>query len=294
MVRMSGYRHEMNRPLRIEFPGALYHITSRGDRRATIFRDETDRSVWLQTLGDVCAQSNYAVHAFCQMGNHYHLLLETIDGGLSKGMRQLNGVYSQYFNRRHDLVGHVLQGRYQAILVQKETYLLELARYIVLNPVRAGLVSAPHHWPWSSYRISLGDAPPPTWLDTRFTLQKFGDDPELAVAAYRQFVLAGISLPSPLATVHNQLLLGDGAFIERFQGPHHAQRLHGISRSQRATLVRPLQAYQDQYADRDEAIAHAHASNAYTFEEIARHFNVSSATASRAVKSWRGRLQKSR
>lgn len=281
----------MNRPLRIEFPGALYHVTARGDRRSAIFRDDTDRLVWLQTLGDVCEQSNFAVHVFCQMGNHYHLLLETVDGGLSKGMRQLNGVYSQYFNRRHDLVGHVLQGRYHAILVQKETYLLELARYIVLNPVRAGLVADPERWPWSSYRLTLGDAPPPPWLETRFTLQNFGEDLTEAIAAYRRFVLAGVGLGTPLATVHNQLLLGDSAFIECFQGPEHAPSLNGICRSQRATLARSLQTYQDQYANRDEAIAHAHASNAYTFDEIAKHFNVSPATASRAVKSWRGRLE---
>lgn len=144
---MTGYRHKMNRPLRIEFPGALYHITSRGDRKVGVYLDDTDRAVWLQTLADVCAQSNYVVHAFCQMTNHYHLLLETIDGNLSDGMRQLNGVYSQYFNRRHDLVGHVFQGRYKAILVQKESYLLELARYIVLNPVRAKLVTDAANWP---------------------------------------------------------------------------------------------------------------------------------------------------
>jgi REP element-mobilizing transposase RayT len=281
----------MNRPLRIEFPGALYHVTSRGDRRSNIFHDETDRLVWLQMLGDVCGQSNYAVHAFCQMGNHYHLLVETVDGGLSRGMQQLNSVYSQYFNRRHDLVGHVFQGRYKAILVQKETYLLELARYIVLNPVRAGVVAEPEDWPWSSYRLTLGDAPPPAWLETQFTLKKFGDDVTQATAAYRRFVLSGIGIATPLSAARNQLLLGDNTFIERFQDPNPAQPLNGICRSQRAALARTLQSYQDQYADRDEAIANAYASNAYTFDQIARHFNISPATASRAVKTQRDRLE---
>ncbi|HWW70245.1 MAG TPA: transposase [Duganella sp.] len=275
----------MNRPLRIEFPGALYHITSRGDRKVDIYLDDTDRAVWLQTLGDVCAQSNYVVHAFCQMTNHYHLLLETIDGNLSDGMRQLNGVYSQYFNRRHALVGHVFQGRYKAILVQKESYLLELARYIVLNPVRAKLVSDAANWPWSSYTLTMGAASPPAWLDTSFTLKKFGDTAADAIAAYRQFVLDGIGLTSPLFGIRNQLILGDDSFIERFHTPNPVAQISGISRSQRGAQVLSLQAYQDQYADRDEAIARAYATNAYSFQEIARHFKISPTTASRAVKN---------
>ena len=141
----------MARPLRLEFAGALYHITSRGDRREAINRAADDREAWLEVLGNVCARFNWVLYAYCQMTNHYHVLVETIDGNLSRGMRQLNGRYTQRFNRRHSLVGHVLQGRYKAILVQKETYLLELTRYVVLNPLRAGVVNQPEDWPWSSY-----------------------------------------------------------------------------------------------------------------------------------------------
>lgn len=128
----------MTRPLRLEFAGALYHVTSRGDHRGSIYFDDTDRLAWLDVLATVCARFNFVVHSYCQMTNHYHLLIETIDGDLARGMRQLNGAYSQHFNRRHGLVGHVFQGRYKAILVQKESYLMELARYVVLNPMRAG------------------------------------------------------------------------------------------------------------------------------------------------------------
>jgi putative transposase len=116
----------MTRPLRLEFAGALYHVTSRGDRKNLIFRDDLDRLAWLSMLAKVCKRLNFVVHSFCQMSNHYHLLIETIDGELAAGMRQFNGAYSQYFNRRHDLVGDVLHGRYKAILVQKERYLLEM------------------------------------------------------------------------------------------------------------------------------------------------------------------------
>ena len=140
----------MARPLRLEFAGALYHITSRGDRQEAIYLDDPDRECFLALLRDVRERYNWLIHAYCLMDNHYHLLVETPDGNLSKGMRHLNGVYTQSSNARHGRVGHVFQGRYNAILVQKEAYLLELARYIVLNPVRARMVRTALDWPWSS------------------------------------------------------------------------------------------------------------------------------------------------
>ena len=112
----------MARPLRLEFAGALYHVTSRGDRRDDIYEDDADRTNFLSVLTDVCETYNWVCHAYCQMSNHYHLLIETPDANLSKGMRQLNGVYTQWFNRAHGRVGHVFQGRYKAILVEKESY----------------------------------------------------------------------------------------------------------------------------------------------------------------------------
>jgi REP element-mobilizing transposase RayT len=157
----------------LEYPGALYHVTARGDRREDIFFREEDRADFLSVLGEVCDRFNWVVHAYCQMTNHYHLLVETVDGNLGRGMRQLNGVYTQRFNRRHGLVGHLFQGRYKAILVQKESYLLELTRYVVLNPVRAGMVADPANWPWSSYRTVVGEAPAPEWLDTDGLLGQF-------------------------------------------------------------------------------------------------------------------------
>ena len=146
----------MSRPLRLEFPDALYHVTARGDRREAIFDDDDDRRAFLLTLAQVVKRFNWLCYAYCLMGNHYHLLIQTPDGNLSKGMRQLNGVFTQLSNRRHQRVGHLFQGRFKAILVEGDAYLLELARYIVLNPVRAGMKKKPEHWPWSSYRASLG------------------------------------------------------------------------------------------------------------------------------------------
>ena len=130
----------MARPLRIELSGGLYHVTSRGDRREDIYFSEADREAWLALFAQVCARFNWICHAYCLMTNHYHLIIETPEGNLANGMRQLNGVYTQIVNRAHGRVGHVFQGRYKAILVDKESYLLELVRYVVLNPVRAGMV----------------------------------------------------------------------------------------------------------------------------------------------------------
>ena len=151
----------MSRPIRLEYAGALYHITSRGNERKPIFKDEADFELFLEVLGEVCDRHNWVIHSWCLMTNHYHLLLETPDANLSAGMRQLNGVYTVRFNRRYGRVGHLFQGRYKGILVDKSAYLLELNRYIVLNPVRAGMVDSPRKWLWSSYLQTLGLADSP-------------------------------------------------------------------------------------------------------------------------------------
>jgi len=127
----------MARPLRLEFPGAVYHITARGNARQPIVADDADRQRYVNALAREVSQQNWHCYAWCLMDNHYHLLIETPEGNLAAGMRHLNQVYTQAFNRRHGRVGHVLQGRYKSILVEKDSYLLELCRYVVLNPLRA-------------------------------------------------------------------------------------------------------------------------------------------------------------
>ncbi|HET7864677.1 MAG TPA: transposase [Burkholderiaceae bacterium] len=137
----------MSRPLRIEFPGAIYHVTSRGDRREPIFVDDTDRAALHTVLAQGMQRFDAQVLAYCLMGNHYHFVLHTRQANLSRLMRHVNGVYSQPFNRRHGKVGHLFQGRFKAILVDREAYLLEVCRYVELNLVRAGMVARPlAHW----------------------------------------------------------------------------------------------------------------------------------------------------
>ena len=155
----------MVRPLRIEYPGAVYHVTSRGDRREPIAKDDVDRSLFLEIVGQAAQRFDARAWAYCLMGNHYHLVLHTRKANLSRLMRQINGVYTQAFNRRHSLTGHLFHGRFKAILVDSDSYLLEVCRYVDFNPVRAAMVKRPGAYPWSSYRALAGLADKPDWLD---------------------------------------------------------------------------------------------------------------------------------
>jgi REP element-mobilizing transposase RayT len=276
----------MTRPLRLEFAGALYHVTSRGDRRLAIYRDDYDRKVWLEILERACKRFNFVIHAYCQMGNHYHMLVETPDGNLSQGMRLLNGHYTQHFNRRYRAVGHLFQGRYKAILVQKESYLLELTRYVVLNPLRAGVVQSLEDWPWSSHRYLMGEGGAPDWLDTEWLLGRFGSARSLAVQGYHQFVMDGIGSGSPLRAVRHQLILGDTAFVRQHHGLISDAPLRDVSKAQRRMVALSLAEYRRQFPDRDQAMAKAYFSTAFTMTQIGSFFGVSSTTVSRAVRKF--------
>lgn len=274
----------MARPLRLEFAGALYHITSRGDGREDIFLHDGDRREFLVVLGEVCERFNWVVHAYCLMSNHYHLLLETPDGNLARGMRQLNGVYTQRFNRTHNRVGHVFQGRYKAILVEKDSYLLELARYVVLNPVRARMVRSANEWPWSSYRATAGMTAGPPWLCTEWILSVFSRQKRTAIERYRQFVAEGKNQPGPWEQLKNQIFLGDDAFVERMQAElDTAKDLREIPAGQRRPLAKPLRLYSETQRTRDDAIVAAYASGGYSMKEIGDHFGLHYSYVSRII-----------
>jgi putative transposase len=224
----------MTRPLRLEFPGAVYHLTSRGNARQSIFFDDTDRVTLLTVLQEVVERYRWLCHAWCLMGNHYHLLVETPDPNLSLGMRQLNGVYTRRFNKRARRVGHVFQGRFKSVIVERETHLLELCRYIVLNPVRARMVSLPEAYRWSSYRATVGLESAPPWLTTDGILSQWGGMRAAARARYVEFVREGIAGAAPWRDLRGQVLLGAEAFVERMK-PLLAQKsdLAEIPREQR-------------------------------------------------------------
>jgi REP element-mobilizing transposase RayT len=275
----------MARPLRIEFAGSLYHITSRGNERRTIFFKDDDRLAFLSLLSDVVHRFSWLCHAYCLMGNHYHLLVETPEANLSKGMRQLNGVYTQYINRTHRRVGHLFQGRFKGILVQKEVYLLELARYIMLNPVRAGMVADPADWRWSSYRSSVGLEERPEFLTTEGLLSAFGEEPARARRGFARFVAEGKDQASPWQDLKGQIYLGSERFVEAMQQHiRQDQPLREIPLRQRRCITRPLADYAEQFSDRDRAMAEAYRSGAYSMQAIADHFGVGRMTVSRAVR----------
>jgi len=278
----------MARPLRLEFAGALYHVTSRGDRREDIYLTDSDRKAFIGLLGEVCEQFNWRVQAYCLMSNHYHLLLETVEGNLAAGMRQLNGVYTQDFNRAHGRVGHVFQGRYKAILVDSDCYLLELARYVVLNPVRAGMVGEVVEWPWSSYRAMLGELAP-GWLAVDSLLACFGPETHPARESYCRFVQEGLNRASPWMYLRGQIFLGSDAFVEAMQARISTQQdsrsLREIPKAQHRAPAQPLAWYASNYADRNQAIREAYRTGSYTMEAIAAHFGLHYSSISRIVSS---------
>jgi len=275
----------MARPLRIEFAGALYHLTSRGDRREAIYEDDEDRQRFLDTVAEVVERYNWVCHAYCLMSNHYHLVAETVEGNLSRGMRHLNGVYTQASNRRHGRSGHLFQGRFKGILVDRDAYLLELSRYVVLNPVRAGICEMPEEWPWSSYRAMIGTAPAPKWLAVDGLLSQFGSPREQARRRYRAFVYEGMG-QDIWQGLRQQIYLGNEAFVTRMQSK---SRIEGdrlsVPQPQRRPPPPSLEQIEERSANRNAAIATAYATGAYTYREIAAYFGVHLATVGRIVRA---------
>ena len=209
---------------------------------------------------------------------------------MSRGMRQLNGVYTQHVNRHHGNSGHVFQGRYKAILVERDSYLLELARYVVLNPVRAAMVKKPGDWPWSSYRAMIGEAVAPAWLQRDWLLGQFSKQRKRAIAKYIDFVRAGVGLPSLWGQLKNQIYLGDQAFVEQMQEKvANLKELIEVPHAQRRAVAKPLAHYAARHPEPKTAMAEAYRSGHYSMKAIADYFGVHYATVSRAVRDREGK-----
>lgn len=283
----------MSRPLRLQFPGALYHITSRGDGREPIYLEDRDRRAFLAILAHVCERYGWLCHSYCLMTNHYHLLIETRAATLARGMQQLNGVYTQRFNRAHARVGHVYQGRYSAVLVQKERHLLELLRYIALNPVRARMVPAADDWPWSSHRAAIGLVPSPPWLLSDEIAAIFGGGAE-GRRQFRHFVQGGegsLGVPSCWRHLKHQIYLGDSAFVSSAQAriAIDAPGLRDIPAAQLCGRPAPSARWEEQcsterdLAERNRAIVDSFASGRYTMRAIGEHFGIHYSRVSRII-----------
>lgn len=278
----------MARPLRIEYDGALYHVTSRGNDRKAIFKNDSDRKLFLDTLAHVRKRFHWICHAYCLMDNRYHLVVETPDGNLSKGMRQLNGVYTQAYNKRHGQVGHLFQGRFKAILVQKDSHFLEVSRYVVLNPVGAKIISDPRQYKWSSYRATVGMAQAHPCLTPDEILSHFARRKAVAQQKYRDFVQDGIGSSSIWDGLEAQSLLGVEGFAE---GLRHLvtkkQQIREIPKGQRfagrPTLKKLFSQRSMGKQSRDQLIAKAVGDYGYSQMELASFLNLHYSTISRIL-----------
>lgn len=275
----------MSRPLRLEFEGAVYHITSRGDRREDIFDDDDDRLMWLEVLAEALESFDATVFAWCLMSNHYHIVLRTRRANLSRLMRHLNGVYTQRYNRRHGKVGHLYQGRFKGILVQEDAYLLEVCRYVDLNPVRAHMVEHPVEWPWSSYAALTGEVPPAAWHDRATVLAMVAPNKGMRAAqnAYARFVAQGRGVNLwQSGDMRGQIILGDERFATQLQAHLEKKPDQEVPVRQRHPVRRELPWY---FAtmERDVAIAAAFHDGGYTQTAIAEIAGLSVSRISRIL-----------
>ena len=294
----------MVRPLRIEYPGAVYHVTSRGGRREPIAKDNIDRNAFLSIAGQALDRFDAHVWPYCLMGKHYHLVIRTREANLSRLMRHINGVYTQTFNRRHQLTGHLFQGRFKAILLDSDSYLLEVCRYVDLNPVRAHMVDQPDAYRWSSYRALAGLADQPDWLDVHSVHEQVapGKNTPYVAAKYAQFVSEGKGIRLWDEHLRQQIYLGDDDFIARMQ--KHAgldaksanrpglRRKANVSKIQSSApaLESNIRRYSGIKhkckAERTQSIANAFYQGRHSQTAIALAFDVSSSTVSRVIKEF--------
>ncbi len=203
----------MSRPLRIEFPGAVYHVTAGANGRQQLFTDINDGTCFIELLAREIAQHRWICHAYCLLEDHYHLVIETPEANLSRGMGRLNMSYSQWFGRQHKQRGHLFYGRYKSIILQKERHLLEVCRHVVLNPVRVQAVNRVDHWKWSSYRPLAFEEAYPSWLHRDWLLGQLSSGADNSASAWRNYVEAGIDAPSPWENLRAGHYLGDEAFL---------------------------------------------------------------------------------
>ena len=281
----------MARPLRIQIPGALYYITAKGNDSKTIFTDHQDRISFLNILSRRIKRFDWICHSYVLMDNHYHLLVETPKSNLSRGMMQLNSMYTQNFNRRQHREGHLFQGRYRSILVEKELFLLDLSQYMMLNPVRAGLVETPGEWAWSSYNATIGTIPKPDFLYTDWILAQMGKKNANAAAAYKQFVLAGYGIDFPSEGLVANTILGTVRFLKEIHGYLCENKINNtkeIPRAQRFStrpeLEEIFQTGISAGKTRNDVITAAYCDYHYTMREIGDYLNLHYATISRAIK----------
>ncbi len=286
--RLKSSRY-MARRRRILFPGAVYHVMARGNRRTRIFEDDTDCERFFTLMSEAVERYEVRIYAACLMVNHFHVVGETPRGNLADAMRFINGVYAQWSNRRHRRTGHLFEARYRSIVVQREAYLKRVARYVVLNPVRAGLVATPGAWPWTTYRGTAGLEVPQDWLslewlDWAFRAHSRGE----AILRYQEYV----NLPAKNLKHADGLAIGGTAFREQVAAFAHASACDRSLPS--VNLVRSRPPLDTLFAARSvglsvdrRSIYEAHVHHGYRQGDIARQLGLSPSTISRIISARR-------
>lgn len=289
----------MARPLRLELPGAVYHLTALGNAGQPVFREAEESALFLEILGQVCARFDWRCLAYCLLPDRYHLVVETRRATLARGMRQLNGRYTQAFNRRHGIGGHLFQGRYRAVMVEKPAFVAAVCRDTLRQPVEQGLADDPGAWRWSSCRALLGRLPrgggAPDWLAVEDLLAIHGADPAEARRRWAED-LAAKGRPSVWEHLRHQVFLGSDAFVAGMRERAAAEAagrgsLSEIPKAQWQAPPPPLASFSAGAAGRDEAMARAYLSGAYSQGSIAAHFGVHYSTVSRAVRRFEKGLE---
>ena len=296
----------MARPLRIEYPGAYYHITARGNERKDIYRSIQDREQFLSYLETATQRYKAVIHVYCLMSNHYHLLLQTPDGNLSQIMRYINGSYTSYFNIKRSRCGHLFQGRYKAIVVDADEYAGELSRYIHLNPVRAGIVEKPEEYKWSSYQYYIGMKKAPGWLKIDFILGYFGEKANTAMKRYHAFIhaLEQKGYWSPLKDTVASTILGRTEFVEHIKqrylrGRDADRNLPALTELTRASINEISDEVKRVFAgdsrlSKKAAIYLCHRYSGRTLKEIGAHYEIGESAVSQTSRRFNILIEKDR
>lgn len=272
----------MARPPRIEYPGAVYYVTSRAGGGRKVFRSPGDPLDWLNILGNICHRYNWVIKSYCLMPDHYHLVVRTDQPTLSIGMRQLNGIYTQNYNERYSTAGKLFKGRFRSVHVQEDFYLEELVKYVLDSPLRAGFTKFPFQYKWSSCRFLKDAENRPDWLSTDWCTAGF-IDLLLSADKYRVNDESG----SVLNRVRKQIYLGDVDFEKRVR-ELGASADDNPRSSERKSGNIGIDRFVEECDTRDEAIAKAYYSGEYSMKEIGEHFSLHYSTVSRIIKAFEG------
>ncbi len=280
----------MSRALRVQYAGAFYHVTNRGNAKQKIFLNNDDYQKFLDTLAAVLKRYNWICYSYCLMPNHYHLLLKTLDPNLSDGMRQLNGDYTQSFNVKHGRVGHLFQGRFKSSLIDQESYYFEVMRYIALNPVRAKLTKTPYSWLWSSYKYLTQGNNSLGYLNTDLALNEYSKNKTKAKQLYKEQINSRVKDETSWDTISNRAVIGSEVFMEKIKRLLIKTRdIKEISKKERFINRPELNKIFSKDStftkkERNNLIYDTYLKHGYSLSEIGRHLNLHYSSISKIIK----------